>query len=52
MEFEMNPFLKTEKQHELARRLNVSEKRISKWYANRRADKRKEGLLTEGEYYL
>ena len=49
-EFNASPFLKKEQQNQLARLLNVSEKRIAAWYARRRFAKRQEALLAKGEY--
>ena len=49
-EFKANPFLKKEEQHQLARLLNVSAKRIGVWYSRRRFEKRKEGLPIKSEY--
>ena len=49
-EFKANPFLTKGKQHQLARLLNVSERKIGAWYSMSRFDKRKEGSPIEGEY--
>ena len=49
-EFNASHFLTKEKQNQLARLLNVSEKRIVGWYARRRFSQRQEGLLTKSEY--
>lgn len=49
-EFNAHPFLGKEKQHELARSLNVSAKRIGAWYAHRRFQKKEKGLPIKGEF--
>ena len=49
-EFKANPFLKEEDQHQLARLLNISAKRVGAWYANRRSKIRTEGLPIKSEY--
>ena len=49
-EFNASHFLTKEQQNQLARSLNVSEKRIAGWFARRRFNKRQEGLLAKSEY--
>ena len=49
-EFKANPFPTRQKQHQLARSLNVSVKKIGAWYARSRFEKRNEGLPIKGEY--
>ena len=43
--FKANPFLKTEEQHQLAKLLNASVKKIGAWYARMRFHKRNQGFL-------
>ena len=46
---ENNPYLGKEEKHQLARLLNISEKRISMWFVNMRKARRITGLLAKGE---
>ena len=47
--FQAKPQLEKGEQHQLAKSLNVSEKRIEDWYSNTRFKRRRQGLLPEGE---
>ena len=47
--FEEKPQLKKEEKYQLAKLLNVSEKRITAWFWNMRCKRRRQGLLAEGE---
>ena len=47
--FEEKPQLKKEEKYQLAKLLNVSEKRITVWFWNMRFKRRRQGLLAEGE---
>lgn len=43
--FKANPYLEPGERHQLAKSLNISEKKIAKWFERRRHMKRKKGLL-------
>ena len=47
--FNAKPYLERKEKHQLAKSLNISEKRISVWFCNQRQITRKDGLLCEGE---
>ena len=47
--FEDKPYLKFEEKHQLAKSVNISERRIQDWYRYRRSVRRKAGLLPKGE---
>ena len=46
--FHANPYPETEEKRELAKSLNISEKKVNKWFVRRRNAKR-ESLLLKGE---
>ena len=48
-EFKANPFPKIKKQHQLARSLNVSARRISCWYSWMRFEERKKNFVVQRE---
>ena len=45
--FQTNPYLEQGEKHQLARSLNISERKIEKWFDRRRLMKRKKGLLSK-----
>ena len=47
--FQVKPYLKGEEIHQLAKSVNISRKRLMKWFLDRRYDTKKKGFLCEGE---
>ena len=47
--FQNKPYLDKGEKHQLASLLNVSEKKIEKWFIDKRAQGRQAGLLDKGE---
>ena len=48
--YEENPFLELEERHQLAKSLNISKKRITDWFVQRRKREKRSGmLLCDGE---
>ena len=47
--FQVHPYVKEEEQHHLAKSLNISEKKIRKWFSNRRNKEKTKGMLSKGE---
>ena len=43
--YQANPYLEQGEKHQLARLLNISERKIAKWFERRRQMKSKKGLL-------
>ena len=50
--FQANPYPEDDEMHQYARMLNVSEKKIRRWYIiKRHNDRQKAGYLAKGEEY-
>ena len=49
--FQNKPYLDKGEKHELANLLKISEKKLEKWFIDRRPQKKQRGLLVKGEEY-
>ena len=47
--FQAKPYLEREERHQLARLLNITESRISRWYGKRRQLTKQAGLLNKAK---
>ena len=50
--FNVKPYLEREETNQLARSVNISEKSVAKWFANKRAKSKNDGLLCKSENYF
>ena len=49
--FQAKPYIKQPEKRKLAKSLNISERRVGIWFANKRSRSKTHGLLCEGENY-
>ena len=47
--FQVKPYLKRQEVHQLAKSVNISCKRLMKWFLDRRYNTQNKGFLCEGE---